>query len=86
MNPDTANDQLQMETVSDQPQVEMVKVRVTPDGRLTRRDAAKYLGLQPKTLAMWAIQGRGPPFLKIGNRAFYYRDALDRVIAGQATT
>ena len=86
MDSNAVSAQPQVETASDQPQVEMVKVRVTPDGRLTRKDAAKYLGLQPKTLAMWAIQGRGPPFLKIGNRAFYYRDALDRVIAGQATT
>ena len=39
-----------LETV--QAPVEQVKVRVLPDGRMTREDAASYLGLKSKTLAM----------------------------------
>ena len=64
--------------------VESVKVRILPDGRLTRGDAARYLGMQPKTLAMWELEGRGPRSLKVGGRRFYYKDALDAFIRGDA--
>jgi hypothetical protein len=64
--------------------VELVRVRQLPDGRFTRDDAAKYLGLATKTLAIWATQGKGPPFVKIGARCFYYRRDLDQFIAGTA--
>ena len=30
------------------------------DGRMTRTEAAQYLGLSPKTLAMWVSQSKGP--------------------------
>ena len=41
--------------------VDRVRVRVLPDGRMTRRDAARYLGFSEKTLAMWgAVQERAP--------------------------
>ncbi len=62
--------------------LEYVSVRVLPDGRMMRKDAAKYLGLKPKTLAMWALQGKGPPSTKVGGRVFYYQRHLDEFIAG----
>lgn len=62
--------------------VEQVRVRILPDGRMTREDAARYLGHQPKTLAMWAISGKGPPSVKVGGRVFYYRSDLDAFIRG----
>ena len=62
--------------------LDQVCVRVLPDGRLTRRDAANYLGLTEKTLAMWKLNGKGPRSVKVGSRVFYYRDDLDRFIAG----
>lgn len=64
------------------PTIEPVRVRVLPDGRLTREDAAAYLGMKPKTLAMWFIEGKGPPSVKVGGRRFYYKDALDAFIQG----
>ena len=39
--------------------------------RYTRRDAAIILGLSKVTLARWAMQKKGPPFIIIGNRAMY---------------
>jgi hypothetical protein len=48
-----------------------------PDGRMNAKNAAIYLGLSPKTLAMWRCQGKGPDFIKRG-RIFYFKDALDR--------
>ena len=57
--------------------IEQVRVRLLPNGRMTRADAAKYLGRSPKTLAMWAVMGRGPPIHKVGGRCFYEKDDLD---------
>jgi hypothetical protein len=63
--------------------VEQIRVRVLPDGRLARNDAARYLGCAPKTLAMWAMYGRGPPTVKVAGRVFYYRSDLDAFIRGE---
>lgn len=41
--------------------------------RLTRSQAAEYLGLRPQTLAAWATKSRGPTYLKLG-RAVRYRE------------
>jgi len=38
---------------------------------LTRKEAARLLGLRPKTLANWASSGMGPPFLRLGRRVLY---------------
>ena len=57
--------------------VEVVRVRVLPDGRMTREDAARYLGLKPKTLAMWAVEGKGPRSVLVGGRRFYFKGELD---------
>ena len=65
--------------------IEQIRVRVLPDGRLTRDDAARYLGNEPKTLAMWKLQGKGPRSVKVGGRIFYYRDDLDAFIRGEGT-
>ena len=67
-----------------EPAIEQVRVRVLPDGRLTRKDAAKYLGRSEKTLAMWEMEGKGPPSLKVGGRRFYFKDQLDAFIRGEA--
>ena len=60
--------------------IESVCVRVLPDGRMTRRDAARYLGAAEKTLAMWKVAGKGPRAVKVGGRCFYFRDDLDAFI------
>jgi len=59
---------------------EEVKIRRLPDGRVDRRNAARYLGLSPKTLAQWACEGRGPKALRVGGRVFYFVDDLDAFI------
>jgi len=66
--------------------IEMVKVRVLPDGRMAREDAARYLGLGSKTLAMWALQGKGPRSVKVGGRVFYFREVLDGFVRGDPAT
>ena len=62
-----------------------VRVRILPDGRMTRADAARYLGKKPKTLAMWALNGKGPRSVKVG-RQYYFKDDLDAFIRGEEVT
>jgi hypothetical protein len=63
--------------------IEQPRVRVLPDGRMARDDAARYLGHKPKTLAMWAFQGKGPRFVRVGGRVFYFKEDLDAFIRGE---
>jgi hypothetical protein len=61
--------------------IETVTVRITPDGRLSRRDAAAYLDRSPKTLAEWHCKGIGPRTRRIGGRCYYFQRDLDAFIA-----
>jgi len=56
-------------------------VRILPDGRLSAREASKYLGLSEKTLAQYRCRGEGPKYLKRG-RIFYFKEDLDRWVQG----
>lgn len=58
-----------------------VNIRPTPDGRVTRTDAATYLGLSPRTLANWKGRGIGPRSVRVGGRCFYRLAELDAFIA-----
>jgi hypothetical protein len=64
--------------------LEQVKVRVLPDGRLSRSDAAIFLGRKVKTLAMWSSARRGPRVIRVGGRCFYHLDDLRRYVDGEA--
>ncbi len=67
----------------DESVIERVKVRVLPDGRMTRRDAAEYLGIAVKTVAMWDLENPAKlGSVKVGGRRFYYINRLDQVIRG----
>ena len=52
------------------------RVIILPDGRLDALNAAIYIGLSIKTMAMMRTKGTGPQFIKRG-RIFYFRDDLD---------
>lgn len=56
--------------------IQSISVCVFPDGRLDAKNAARYLGLKEKTLAMMRGNGTGPRFIKRG-RIFYYKEDLD---------
>lgn len=51
--------------------VEQLKIRVTPDGRVDRPGAALVMGRAPKTLAQWKSKGIGPRSINVGGRVFY---------------
>lgn len=63
--------------------VEMVTVRVLPDGRVTRRDAAAILGRTAKTLADWKLKGWGPRPIVVGGRVFHDYDECLEMARGQ---
>ncbi|MFE9785209.1 helix-turn-helix transcriptional regulator [Nocardia salmonicida] len=45
---------------------------------LTRKEAADYMGVHPRTLANWAATGHGPRYSKpSGNSCMYRLDDLD---------
>ena len=56
--------------------IENQKVLVLPDGRMDTSNAARYVGLSEKTMAMKRSDGTGPPYVKRG-RVFYFREDLD---------
>ena len=45
------------------------RVFIHPDGRMDRKNAARYLGCSPKTLADWAMRAQGPEYVLLGGRA-----------------
>lgn len=56
-------------------------VQVLPDGRVSRTDAATYLGRSPKTLAEWSRLGAGPQPRKVGGRIFYLLEDLEAFVS-----
>ena len=59
--------------------IEQVKIRVLPDGRVSRKDAAAYLGYSEKTLRQWAVDGKHLTVVKVGGRCFNYFAELQRL-------
>ena len=59
-------------------------VTILPDGRMDVTNAALYLGLSYKTLAMKRCDGTGPKYVKCGGKVFYFKSDLDDWIASGA--
>lgn len=52
---------------------------------LSREQAAAFLHVQPKTLANWASQGKGPKFRKLsGKLVLYAVEDLQAWVNGEA--
>lgn len=49
---------------------------VHPNGCMDRKNAARYIGCTAGTLARWAVEGKGPKFIKRG-RIWYRKAELD---------
>jgi DNA-binding transcriptional regulator YiaG len=72
--------------------LETMRVRLTPDGRMTRRDAATYLGISETTLRDWAWKSNAkkhdasafPPIVKVGGRVFYRLSDLQKFVGSDA--
>jgi hypothetical protein len=48
-----------MSTVMQTP-IKLIEISIFPDGRMDVVNAARYLGLKEKTIAMFRSQGSGP--------------------------
>lgn len=55
---------------------------VRQGSRLSRKDAAAYLGVQPQTMKSWARTGYGPRSITVGNRCFYEIADLQAFVGG----
>jgi len=60
--------------------MEIRDIEILPDGRMDTVNAALYIGLSQKTLAMKRSAGNGPRFIKRG-KIFYRKEDLDEWIA-----
>ncbi|HDZ8983177.1 TPA: helix-turn-helix domain-containing protein [Klebsiella pneumoniae] len=55
--------------------------------RLTRAEAAAYLGVNAQTLANWAHTGKvGIPHHKVGRKVIYMKSDLDSYLAANRST
>ena len=48
--------------------------------KMTKAEAAEYLGLKPSTLSKWITDGKGPKYLKAGSRVYYRKEWLDEYL------
>jgi len=62
---------------------QVVKIRILPDGRVSRADAAKLLGREAKTLADWKCKGWGPKPIEVGGRIFHSYDECLAMARGE---
>ena len=53
---------------------------VTPDGRISRADATRYIGVSAKTLENWAVSRKGPPRYRVGGKVFDRLAEVDRFV------
>lgn len=55
----------------------------TPTPYMPQAQAATFLGLSPRTLERFRLEGRGPAFLKLGRRVVYSREDIVKWAEGQ---
>jgi hypothetical protein len=62
---------------------DQVKIRVLPDRRVSRKDAAVILGRAYKTLSDWKLKGWGPRPIIVGGRIFHDYDECIAMARGE---
>jgi len=63
-----------------------LNVLILPDGRMDTKNSSTYLGISPKTMAMWRCEGKGPPFVKRGKVFYFQADMDDWIRRGRASS
>lgn len=53
---------------------------------ISRKEAAKILGIAPRTLARWHAEGIGPPLIKVKRLTFYDVRSLTRWLSEREHT
>lgn len=54
-------------------------------GRMSRRDAARTLGMSERTLANYAVKGQGPRHFLVAGKAYYWATDVIAFGKGEAT-
>lgn len=57
------------------PKIASLKPNTDPDALLREDEAARLLGVQPRSLQKWRSVGGGPVFVAISSRCIRYRRA-----------
>lgn len=68
----------------DRMNVKHVEILVLPDGRVDSKNAAAFIGLSEKTLAMMRSCGKGPKYLKRGRIFYFVEDLSSWIKDGEA--
>jgi hypothetical protein len=65
---------------AEEPQVEVIKVRMTPTGEMDSCNAGRYINRSPQTLAHWRVEGKqkGPEYEIRNGRVIYTKRGLDK--------
>jgi len=58
----------------------ILAINESEDELLSRKEAAQILKIKENTLAVWAMEGRGPAPTKIGTRSMYIRKIIAKYI------
>ena len=53
---------------------------IPADPRMSTREAAEWLGLQPRTLEKWRARCKGPRYLKIASKVVYRLSDLESFV------
>lgn len=68
-----------------EPVQEKVTIRILPDGRISRADAARLFDVTEQTLDNWRRTGKGPRTFSVGGQYFYkYSECLEYANGGEA--
>ena len=60
-----------------------MKVQIFIDGRISRKEAAKYIGVKPETLSAWNSRGVHDEYFRkiiVANRVFYDFDKIKNFV------
>lgn len=66
--------------------LKQIEVMVLPDGRVDAKNAASFVGLSEKTMAIMRCHGKGPKYLKRGRIFYFIEDLQAWVKDGEATS
>ena len=61
-------------------------VRILPDGRISRADAALYIGVSPNTMRAWDVSGRHDDLfqkLTVAGRVYYRFEQIVAFVEAQ---
>jgi hypothetical protein len=64
----------------------MTATTATTNALINETEAARRLALTVFALRAWRIQGKGPPYCKIGSRVRYDPDTLEAYIKSSVVT